>query len=308
MIEPKLESSTAAFPGQPQLRLRGNGHITPASLQESSRPIFPGVVEETARTGPISPRPGSGLTEGAREATPQRGACTEKICAICLERRTSVAVCQLCGKRAAKAFKEIYGSRKARCILTHFGNAFGVKQNDVLQAEEEWMKHWVRLHDDETDQDFFYNIYFDSAVWKGAIEIPKCQHEAKNIRQALRCANTNRVDRISAIGPEPCAITPAGSPISDRGGGDAFNSPRTPRDSPVSELYLESRASTSDLGVAGRNRRLVLSSRGEEANNVPMMVKEAHKYLLPSYRLLLNKDVRTTIETTPTAAECGDAS
>eukprot|EP00903_Cladosiphon_okamuranus_P017414 g16038.t1 len=102
-----------------------------------------------------------------------------KTCAICLRKSSPVALCRRCGRRAVKAFKDNHGSRRARVVLVPYGAFFGVGEPSALQREGDSVKRWVRLLDDETGAEFYYNAHYDSAVWKSGIDMPKPEPVAK---------------------------------------------------------------------------------------------------------------------------------
>lgn len=106
-------------------------------------------------------------------SSPAPGAPYTKTCAICLRRTSPVAMCRKCGRRASKAFKDAQGSRQARVILVPYGAHFGVGEPDALEGEGDSVKRWVRLYDDESGADFYYNVYYDSSVWKSGVELPR---------------------------------------------------------------------------------------------------------------------------------------
>lgn len=150
-----------------------------------------GTSDSRASTG----RPGSrrtkrrarrdGRAPKSREDTSRHpgGAVTggpSKLCAVCLKKSSSFAMCDKCGRRAARALKDARGSRWARIFLVPYGDFFGVAEADALEGEGDAVRQWVQLVDDETGADFYYNVHYDSSVWKGMIDLSKTKPRARS--------------------------------------------------------------------------------------------------------------------------------
>ena len=153
----------ASSPGASLSDRSHSGRSRSRSRRSRSRSHTPTTSTMPAATAAPSPAPSSA-------PAPPAGT---KICAVCLRKPSPAALCRRCGRRAAKAFKDDQGSRRARVLLVPYGSFFGVAEPSALQGEGDAVKRWVRLLDDEAGAHFYYNAHYDSAIWKSGIEPPK---------------------------------------------------------------------------------------------------------------------------------------
>lgn len=219
--------------------------------------------------------------DGGRSGTDPIADGPSKLCPICLKRSSRVAMCRKCGRRAAKALKDAKGSRLARVILVPYGNAFGVGELDALEGEGDSVRRWVRLFDDETGADFFYNVHYDSSVWKTAIELPK----RRDGRRRKRAGGAGVFGGAPSSAPDNNTppVSPAVPPKASSGQENT-----TARGTP-GRLAPALKRSPERSAVPAR---VVVVAEGECLGGpVPEMVLDAHKRLYPTFRLVSQEEV-----------------
>lgn len=249
-----------------------------------------------------------------------------KTCAVCLKRPSRVAMCRKCGRRAAKALKDAEGSRQARAILVPFGDAFGVLEADALEMEGDNVRRWVRLYDDEAGADFFYNVHFDSSVWRGDVELPKPKANPGTSRRR----KSGRGVKVSAPGDTPplvdkkyettaassstpallhkartssaTATTSACTPTATSGG-DRGRSALSSRGGGRATFAVGATAAgrlatpTTKKTSAGRPTRVVVLTADEGSEiPAPEVVLDVHKLIYPKFRLVSQKDAAAAAE------------
>lgn len=239
-------------------------------------------ARRTERTKSSLRHGGGGGGGGATYATDA----PPKKCAVCLSTLSRVAMCRTCARRAAKALKDDQGWRQARVILMPYGHAFGVGEVGALEGERDALRRWVRLYDDETGAEFFYNVHYDSSVWKAAIDLPKPGPS----RRAERRRKGESGGGGGGVGSAPSrqkmpALTAALSSLSRAGA--AGRPPSTEASKTGGRLVSSIRKSPDRASTPAA--RVVLLAEGEDSP-VPEVILDAHKRLRPSSRLVSRED------------------
>lgn len=210
----------------------------------------------------------------------------QTICAVCLSTLSRVAMCRACARRAAKALKDGQGWRQARVILVPYGHAFGVGEVGALERERDALRRWVQLHDDKTDAEFFYNVHYDSSVWKAAIDLPKPGPSRREGRRRKGGSGGGGGGAGSAPSRKKMpALTAALSSLSKA----CVGGRPPPSEASKTGGRLVSSMRKSPDRASTPAARVVLLAEGEDSP-VPEVILDAHKRLYPSSRLVSRED------------------
>ena len=212
-----------------------------------------------------------------------------KLCAVCLAELSPTAMCDRCARLAASAFKDTHGSRRGRLILVPHGHAFGISEEDLLEREGDSVRRWTRLFDDSTDADFFYNVYYDSSVWRNGIVLPEAENIAKGGRRRRKGGGGGRGGGVAIDAPDSITLrkkTPSEhrSARSSRGSTTPIaTQPAAAPGRPMSESHrppsLQRPAAAARSGAESRGD-------GDRNHAIPNVVFDAHKQPYPKSRLV----------------------
>lgn len=221
---------------------------------------------------------------------------SNKLCAVCLKELSPAAMCRGCRRLAASAFKDIHGSRRGRLVLVPHGHPFGIREEDFLEREGKSVRRWMRLFDDSAGADFFYNVYYDSSVWKDGIELPEPEPVAIATRRRRKGGGGGGGGVvINAPSSASRKKTPSGNPSTRSSSRDATSSMIVthPPAALVAAEIRPNRSAASTPSSPQRSAtasRAALRSRGDDTSRfVPEMVLDAHKRPYPAFRLVFTQ-------------------
>lgn len=209
-------------------------------------------------------------------------------CAYCLTRRSPFVMCDKCGRRAARALKDARGSRQVRVLLEGYGEPFGLEFPDALEMEGDAVRRWTQLYDDQTGAQFFYNVYYDCSVWKGAIDLPKRETAQNGLRRRKEGPGMLVDSSNNYSGRRKPSLRLNMSPTLD--GADHIPTPLIAKQESSALARSISRESTEYFKTPTRVIVSIERDRGTETE----VVIDAHRRLHPSIRLVSREDLEAT--------------